>query len=533
MRPSLTVIGLVVTLVALSASDDSPHTVQSLAQPANLSCVSGQDVACTTLGAVRGVGDGDLVAYKGIPYAQPPVGPLRWRAPQPPTPWNGIRDGSHYGPPCPQLSGKDVIGNEDCLTLNVWTPRAIGSTPLPVMLYLTGGGNHAQSGEGRGDASFVGTNLVPKGVLLVTVNVRLGALGFLTLPALDAEDRRHVSGNYGNLDYIATLQWVQQNIRAFGGNPNQVFLFGTSAGGANICGLMTSPLAKGLFHGAAMESAIPSGCEFQTTIQAQTRTGARLLAGTECDAAPAVLACLRAKTPEELVLALPAITNLFPRTYGPVIDGYVFPDQPRKLLAAGSGARIPVIVGNNFQESVSWMADIGPIGDDEMYEKAVERVFGAALRNRIVGQYPSAEFPSPRDAFIRATTDAIFTCAARRVAQAIVGGGGGPVFRYYFTYRSEAGRGGEHSAEIPDLFQSWTTYTPGSQDRSMSDQLIQFWTQMAKTGNPVSNARLEWRPVTRQASPYLELNSSPSMRQGDADVKCGFWDSVTLPSPHL
>ena len=143
------------------------------------------------------------------------------------------------------------------------------------------------------------------------------------------------------------------------------------------------------------------------------------------------------------------------------------------------------------------MADIGTIADDQIYCTALERVFGASLRNQILAQYPSTAFSSPQDAFIRVTTDAIFTCATRRVAKAIVVGGGGPVFRYYFTYRSEDGRGGEHSAEIPYLFQSWTTYKPSTRDVSMSDQMIQVWTLMAKAGQPVSDTSIEWRPVTR------------------------------------
>ncbi len=237
--------------------------------------------------------------------------------------------------------------------------------------------------------------------------------------------------------------------------------------------------------------------------------------------------------PRDLVTAVPAVTNLFPRTYGPVVDGYVFPDQPRKLLAAGSAAHIPVIIGNNLEESAGWVDGVARITDDDTYATAVERLFGQSARAQILNQYPSAQFSSPREAFLRATTDAMFTCATRRVANAIVTGGGGPVFRYHFTYRNEASEPVGHSTEMPYLFQSWTNYKPGNRDRAVSDQMIRLWTRMAKTGNPVGDDASGWRPVRRQDSSYMELNASFMLKQREADAKCGFWDSVALPSPHL
>jgi para-nitrobenzyl esterase len=195
---------------------------------------------------------------------------------------------------CPQVIANDVAGDEDCLTLNVWTPRERPRTPLPVMVYLTGGGNHSQSGQGSANVNFSGSQLVPKGVVFVTANIRLGVFGFLAHPALDLERQEHVSGNYGNQDHIAMLRWLKVNIGAFGGDPTHIFLFGTSAGGANICGLMTSPLARTLFHGAAMESSVPTGCEFQTLAQAESRTGARLVKAVRCDTARELKGSIRA-----------------------------------------------------------------------------------------------------------------------------------------------------------------------------------------------------------------------------------------------
>ncbi len=233
--------GHIASRVAASCPDDSP------------------DIVCTEHGSIRGLVEGEMLAFKGIPYARPPVGALRWRPPEPPDRWQGVRDGSRYGSICPQISGKELRGDEDCLFINVWLPREKPTRPLPVMVWLTGGGNHSQSGEGTGAVVFNGERLVPQGVVFVSYNARLGVFGYLAHPALDAERSEKISGNYGSLDHIAMLRWLKHNIAAFGGDPNKIFLFGTSAGGGNICALVTSPLSRGLFHGVAMQSSVPIG----------------------------------------------------------------------------------------------------------------------------------------------------------------------------------------------------------------------------------------------------------------------------------
>ena len=487
------------------------------------------NVVCTTLGAVRGALEGETVAFKGLPYAQPPIGDLRWRAPQPAAPWQGQRDATAFGPICPQVQNRTVIGDEDCLTLNVWAPREESDQPLPVMVYLTGGGNHSQSGQGSGRVIFNGARLVPERVILVTFNIRLGVLGFLTHPVLDAERSEHVSGNYGNLDQIAMLRWLRANAEAFGGDPNRIVLFGTSAGGANVCGLLTSPFAKGLFHAASMQSSVPTGCEFLTLAQAQSRTGLRLAQTVGCNTAE----CLRSTPVAELVLAVEAVTNLFPRTYGPVVDGYVFPDQPLQRIRDGLAARVPVIIGNTAEETSSWADGVVQVTDADSYSTGVERVFGAALRDRVLAEYPIASYPTPRAAFVRATTDAMFMCQSRRVARAMVGSGGGPVYRYIFTHALENNPdvGVPHSYEYPFFF-TFRTYSPGDSDRRVAQQMVTFWTQLAKTGRPVSTDGAAWAPVTVQEASYIEIG--PAMfPAGAADARCDFWDLVRLPSPHL
>src|SRR5690348_14760951 len=189
-------------------------------------CAASTDIVCLEQGAVRGVVEDGTLAFKGMPYAQPPVGPLRWKPPQPARAWEGVRDGSRFGAMCPQLAGKEVKGDEDCLYVNVWRPREKPAQPLPVMIWLTGGGNHSLSGQGSagfGGVVYSGAPFVPQGVVFVSYNLRLGALGFLAHPALDAERAEKISGNYGSLDQVAMLQWIHRNISAFGGDPSRVF----------------------------------------------------------------------------------------------------------------------------------------------------------------------------------------------------------------------------------------------------------------------------------------------------------------------
>jgi para-nitrobenzyl esterase len=214
------------------------------------------DIACTEQDAIRGVVEGEMLGFKGIPYAQPPVGALRWRPPEPGERWEGVRDGSRYGSMCPQIVAKEVRGEEDCLFINVWRPREKPAQPLPVMVWLHGSGNHSASGEGVstfGGLTYSGEKLVPHGVVFVSYNLRLNVLGFLAHPALDTERPEKISGNYGSLDQIAMLRWVKRNVAAFGGDPDKIFLFGTSAGGGNICALMTSPQTRGLIHGVSRQ----------------------------------------------------------------------------------------------------------------------------------------------------------------------------------------------------------------------------------------------------------------------------------------
>jgi para-nitrobenzyl esterase len=493
------------------------------------------DVVCTSAGAVRGAADGDTLAFRGIPYAQPPVAELRWRAPQPARPWQGVRDGSRFGAVCPQWDGKTVIGDEDCLTLNVWRPKRMPETPLPVMVFLTGGGNHAFSGQGSpgfGGLNYNGQMLAPQGVIHVSFNNRLGALGFLAHPALDAENPDRVSGNYGSLDQIAMLRWLHQNIAAFGGDPERIMLFGTSAGGGNICALMTAPAARGLFHAAAMESSVPTGCELQTLADAENGTGRALAQQLGC-ADEASAACLRGRSAQDIVRAIPGSFGVQPRQHGPNMDGHLFPRQPIAAITRGEHAAMPVIIGNASAETMQWSAGLGAPTDEAGYEAALAKAFGMKEAARVRAQYPLQAHASPHMALVRATTDAYFSCQSRRVAAALSRAQSQPVYRYLFDHALEndpdlKAQGAIHTIEHAFFFPWQGSYRPTARDEQIQRRMLADWTSLARSGATQPG----WPADTARDPAYLYIGPAFEVRHDDA-AHCAFWDTVSLPWPHM
>jgi len=532
-------MGLFGAMVVLCVGTTVP-AVGGAQQTARSACVASTDVICTERGAVRGVIDGETLAFKGIPYARAPVGPLRWKPPEPALPWRGVRDGTRYGAMCPQWVGNEIQGEEDCLYVNVWRPKNKPARPLAVMVWLTGGGNHSFSGQGSpgfGGVVYNGKELVPHGVVFVSYNLRLGALGFLAHPALDAERVERISGNYGSLDQIAMLQWIHRNIAAFGGDPSRVFLFGASAGGGNICALLTSPLSRGLFHGVAMQSSVPVGCEIQTHADAENGTGQRVVQALSCDAAPDIAACLRGKSDTQIVAAVPGKFSVLTRVYGPNMDGHVFPDQPIRLIAAGRYPSMPVIIGNTAGETLEWADTAGPITDEASYEAALDKLFGAKARERIVALYPASAFHGPRNAFAQVTTDAQFTCESRRVASIVSRVQKAPVYRYLFTHKLEndpeqSARGPIHTIEHPFLFAWEGSYRPTETDLAIQRSMVGYWSRMAKAGDPNGAGDSEW-PVASRGDTYLEIGATIKARTGPASAHCDFWDQVPMLWPHL
>jgi para-nitrobenzyl esterase len=331
----------------------------------------------TTKGTVAGSPAGSTCEFKGIPYAQPPpVGDLRWRAPAEHNSWEGVLNTTSYSNICSQFSGGRVIGDEDCLYLNVWAPASLARASMPVLVFFHGGGHVQGAGFGLLQV-YDGQDFVQRGgVMVVTVNYRLNVLGLLALPALDAESAHHVSGNYSLQDQSAALRWVQSNIAAFGGDPQRVMIFGQSSGAYDIALHLISPLSKGLFSAALMESIGSDARAILTLSKFEQTTGAQVVKAADCDTVPDIPACLRALPAAAIVAAVPGLSSLFePDVFVENIDGYVVSDAAVKLIGAGMYSPVPVVIGNTADESYT-AATIGSIPDEATYRTSIYALFG-------------------------------------------------------------------------------------------------------------------------------------------------------------
>jgi para-nitrobenzyl esterase len=299
---------------------------------------------------------------------------------------------------------------------------------------------------------------------------------------------------------------------------------------------MTSPLTRGLIHGVAMQSSVPNGCEIQTLDNARNGTGVKVSAAVGCDAAADIAACLRGKSIAEIVSAVPGTFTVLPRIYGPNVDGHIFPDQPLKLILEGKYPSIPVIIGNTSEETMPWADTAGRVTDDASYAAAIDRVFGAGSRERILAQYPLKSYPTPRLAFMRATTDSEFTCQNRRVARAFSKTRREPVYRYIFTQAQEndpalKAAGVAHTVEHAFLFPG--NYQPTEAEAAIQRQMAGYWARMARTGNPNGGNDPRWPASTVENDSYLEIGAATAVMKGPAEAKCDFWDTVPFPQPHL
>lgn len=488
-----------------------------------------QEVVETAEGPVRGERSGATWSYKAIPYAAPPAGELRWKPPAPTPPREEILEATSWGPLCPQVSGNRVAGVEDCLQLNIWTPAPAAETPPPVLFWIHGGG-HVQGGaptiEG-GVRIYDGTRLAEaSGAVVVTINYRLGPLGFLALPELSSEEGS--SGNLGTLDQIAALQWVRRNIRAFGGDPDRVMIFGESAGGVAVCALMTSPRARGLFHSAVIQS---GGCTAKTLVSAEN-FGRRLAEAAGCKEDTAV--CLRSRTAAQLLEAIPPGFNISTESsdYGSVVDEAVQPAHPMAVIERGEHARVPVVVGANSDET---SRSVPQIRTEAEYVALVRRQFpNAFLSSRILAEYPANEYRSPQAAFVALTSDSRFICPSRRTAEALRNAQGEPVYRYIFTHSPENASpsvredGAWHGLDVLYVFQQTDRiagYRRGEKDSSVESAFASYWSSLAAAGHPNSGVLIEW-PKSDAADSYLELASPLRTGQGVRTRQCDFWDRL-------
>ena len=471
--------------------------------------------------------------FLGIPYAAPPVGDLRWRAPQAVTPWSGTRQALMVGDQCPQsLSYSGPSSIEDCLYLNVWSPS--GAHDLPVMVWLHGGAFIFGSG---GDKYYAGDHLAAQGVVVVTINYRLGAFGFMALPQLDSEDPAYpTSGNYGLEDQRAALEWVQRNIAAFGGDPDKVTLFGESAGGFSTCVQYFSSRTKDLFGKAIVESGLCGASILENTHQTALDQGTALATQLGCTSGD-ILTCMRGQTSDAL-LAATKLPQPVTQTPGgpfyqaqvlasglPNVDGFVIEKPLSQAFLAPAQAR-PLIIGTNKDEGTLFQAAIyaKPVTDESEMRAALAVRYTSPQVDAIVSHYPVASYASANDALAAITGDAYFVCPARRMARAEAATTN--VYRYSFERPLDnpfaQNLGVFHSSEIPFVFGN-DNYPLGSMasGAALATTMETEWTEFAKSGVPSS----DW-PMWTSSDPYMQLTDSPSVQMGLKTALCDFWDSL-------
>jgi para-nitrobenzyl esterase len=458
-------------------------------------------------------------AFKGVPFARPPLGDLRWREPQPVEPWEGVRETAQFRAGCTQLSEgwnlHDVAGSgEDCLYLNVATPEWPPKTPRPVLFWIHGGSNTAGSGEA---AAFDQRTLVARGLVLVTVNYRLGALGFLAHPELVRESPRHASGNYGLMDQVAALRWVRGNIAKFGGDPGNVTVAGESAGAMDIGLLMTSPLAKGLFQRAIAESGAVTCFRGSLTRARAEEIGRKLAAELKAPEGDAIR-YLRTVAPEEILGAARVATGGDRDGLETSVDGWVLPADPADVFMAGHGQPVPLLIGSNAQET----------GGPEPAEKLRERIrltYGeradrALALYGLAGQGDGQTDPLYGPAGRQWSTDVEFRCPS--VAEALWHAAAGNLtYQYEFERPQPDQPATAHASELNFLFGTWP---PGvhltAADGKISDEMRGYWANFARTGDPNGEGLPVWPKYTADKQAYLAFTASGAAAK--AEMRRGF-----------
>ncbi|WP_294121876.1 carboxylesterase family protein [Sphingomonas sp.] len=455
-------------------------------------------------GQIEGSQIGALRVFKGIPYAAAPTGPLRWRPPQPAPAWRGVRKANSFSPACPQLGSYPPDApteptSEDCLALNVWAPAMNGAGKLPVMVWIHGGSLMNGSGS---VPQYAGEQLAARGVIVVTINYRLGVLGFLAHPQLNKESRYGVSGNYGLLDQIAALKWVKRNIAAFGGDPDQVTIFGQSSGSFSASILASTPLARGLFRRAIGES----GAVFEPVELDPRFTpngAAEIGVGFANKAGAKSVADLR-KMP---------VATLLKQRFNPQfnIDGHVIPASPHDAYEAGKQNDVDLLVGTNASEG-SFFFDPASVTVGN-FDSVLGRTYPSLLL-KAVGAKPGNTDADARRAAVATDTDIRFRWGMWAWARHALNSGKSRVFFYRFSgapaYRPGHpyfGLGPTHGAEMPYVFgyldkgaADWT-----SQDQALASTIQQYWTNFAKSGDPNGPGLPRWPRFDNRRTMVMEL----------------------------
>ncbi len=485
-------------------------------------------------GILQGKAESGVRTFLGIPYAAPPVGELRWKAPSPAAKWNGVRKAKEFGSRCMQarpfedMVFRDPGISEDCLTLNVWSPAGEKSGKLPVMVWIYGGGYVA---GGTSEPRQDGKNLAKRGVVVVSMNYRLGVFGFLTDPELAQESERKSAGNYGLMDQIAALEWVHRNIAAFGGDPDNVTIFGESAGSFSVCALMASPAAKGLFHKAIGESggAFTSKSLPFDSQEASAEKGAKFAKeqlNTES------LRDLRAMPAQKILDAASKFRGGF--GFGPDVDGYVLPEDVPAIFAAGKQNDVALIAGWNHDEG-SFEVVGQKASTTESMKAMAEKEFGAKAGD-FLRVYPAKTNAEAQRSSEDLAGDRFIAWSAWRWMEAQTQTGKQPVYRYRFDLvppddpKEKPGMGAYHSAEIEYVFGTldWKTWMSWrAEDRKTSDLIQKYWVNFARGGDPNGAGVPAWPKYGETGGwQVMYLSAKPESGKDEQRARYLFLNSV-------
>ena len=488
---------------------------------------------------VPAAGPTGVRCFKGIPYARPPVGHLRWRPPHPVAPWSGVRSADAFGPNAMQgvvfsdIDPRPQGVSEDCLYLNIWTPALPPEKTLPVMVWIHGGGFVVGSGA---EPRYDGTNLASKGIVVVTLNHRLNALGFLAHPELTAESPVRASGNYGLLDLVAALAWVRRNISAFGGDPDQVTIAGESAGSEAVSALMASPLARGLFHRAIAESGalFPTPSRAPASLDDAERTGREFMR----HAGAGSLAELRSMPAEQILEASPGLG------FRPLVDGHFLPRSPAAIFAEGAQSDVPLLAGWNKDEGFNFTLLPGA-DNDRPYPELVGEIF-AERSQEALGHYPGGGRKRDRTAaralggdltIIHATW--AFLEAHRKTARSAI-------FRFrferapltpegWFEGRPSKEAGAFHAGEILYVFNNLHAFPwlLTADDHRIADLASGYWLNFVKTGDPNGPGLPAWPSYRRADDPFMAIDVAPQIRSDSDRTRHGFLADVARSKARL
>jgi para-nitrobenzyl esterase len=446
--------------------------------------------------------DGQVRTFLGVPFAAPPVGPLRWKPPQPETKWSGVRDAINFGNRCIQTNPfedmryRDPGQSEDCLSLNIWTPAKDKNATLPVMVWIYGGGFVAgTTSEPRQD----GEHLAHKGVVVVSMNYRLGVFGFYAGQGLAEESPQHAAGNYGLMDQTAAIAWVKKNIKNFGGDPENITIFGESAGSFSVSAQMASPLAKGLFQHAIGESGAAfsnRGLRFRPLADREKTDAAwaQTVLGTSD------LTALRAMSADDILAKMKAQSGPGRAGSGPDVDGYFLPEPVPQIYAEGKQAHVPVIGGWNRDEPSAQVANHPQPATMATFQEVAQKAFGDRAPE-FLKLYPDTTDAEAVRSTIDFAGDTFIAYGTWAWLEAQVKTGGQPVYRYHFERPSPAdkyhpaGSGAFHSDEIEYVFGTLDSRIDAKwqpEDYKLSDLVETYWTNFAKTGNPNGGNAPNW-----------------------------------------